>query len=136
MRPRCRGLAEKGHSVVLLVSMEGVRDLDALGRVLSAWDGQIVPVEDAIDIADYIAAKSTRQAEEGTVVDEREAIRLMTWRLEGLPPECTTMLQEQYKSIHGIVEAALSVGAEREVDEKVLLLQEIATFLKEDYYLK
>lgn len=128
-------MSTRRQAVSLLVSIENTKNLDDLVNLLKAWDGQIVPVEDVIDVVDFITARSNIQGECPKPMDEPSIIRLMTWRLEGLPPECGEGLHQKYKTIDAIVEAALSVK-ENDDSKEGGWLNEIGMFLKDDYHLE
>lgn len=123
--------------VVALVIPTGI-SVDKLNEFNTKLDWQPVYVEDVVDLADYLdnVIDIMLPKDKGDLDKFKEALKFMTWRLEGLPSEYFELLANKYTSIDEVITA--SKTNDNHNDDPILseAFQEISTFLERDYYIE
>lgn len=116
---------------MLLVPMQ--KDPVALSAAVELCEGNVVLVEDAHDIHEYIDSLLHNAPEK---LPLREMVKYMSWRIGGLPLKYLEAICQNYSDIESLLAAA--TGEEIVVDSTLLeqALGEIRSFLSQDYYIE
>lgn len=132
---KCLAMQERGESAALLVGVKGA-GWDVFEAAVQAAQVDLVPIEDHVDVADFVDALSSLSgAAASAAAPLSEAVRLMTWRPEGLAERAVARLLAQHGSLDAICAAAESIPDDAS-DADRGLLEEIGLFLTQDFYVE
>lgn len=124
-----------------MIALEPNFDFEKLKDGMRQCHDEACPIEGAVDLADFIEYRMTA-TERITPFTAKcnlgEIVKLMTWRIEGLPKEYVETVTKKYQKLEMIIQAAQASSTEAvgKTDILQLALQEIKLFLERDYYLE